>query len=676
MTELRLEPLTLPGVRLGPENPLPIFRDAQPHRTVPVHDSVPLPKRDRFGWETGFRVLPYRLQDNYTRQREPLTLQSIVLENDRLCATFLPELGGRLISLIHKTEQRELLCRNPVFQPANLALRNAWFSGGIEWNIGQFGHAFSTCAPLFAAAITGEQGEPGLRLYEFERCKGLFWQIDFYLPPASPWLIAYTRVVNPGADDVPMYWWTNIAVPEAPDVRVLAPAREAIYIDFALGELGFGCGHLPHLPTLNGGDATYSLNFPFANEFFFQCDEADLPWEAALDGQGSGLIEASTPRLRHRKLWCWGNHLGGRHWQDFLSPGGQPYIEIQAGLAPTQLHGQVMPARTQWDWTQVFGYLKADPARVHAAHWNTAWQTVDAALKAQLSLAQLNDIEARCRQRADLAASAILMTGAGWGALELKRRASRPGSTPLPPAFIFPDSTLGSEQIKWLTLLQEGHLPTQSPDALPGEWLVQTEWRAILAQSLQGAAAPDWYAWLHLGVMALENFDEVGAEAAWRASIQLQPSAWAYRNLAVLAQRQGRPAAALEFYEQAWAMAAPAAQHALAQEYLAALCQVKDYARALAAYRLLPAAVQNTDRLQMARGQIALGLGDFDMVEQVLQREYAVVREGETVLTDLWFELWQRRLAAQSGQPVTEALRQRVDREYPPPARIDFRLFS
>ena len=84
-----------------------------------------------------------------------------MLENEYLKATFLPEVGGRLISLFYKPLERELLHRNPVFQPANLAIRNAWFSGGIEWNIGQFGHTFTTCSPLFAGVIRGRAGRAG-----------------------------------------------------------------------------------------------------------------------------------------------------------------------------------------------------------------------------------------------------------------------------------------------------------------------------------------------------------------------------------------------------------------------------------------------------------------------------------------------------------------------------------
>ena len=59
-----------------------------------------------------------------------------VLENEFLRATVALDLGGRLLSLYDRRAGRELLYVNPVVQPANLALRNAWFSGGVEWNIG------------------------------------------------------------------------------------------------------------------------------------------------------------------------------------------------------------------------------------------------------------------------------------------------------------------------------------------------------------------------------------------------------------------------------------------------------------------------------------------------------------------------------------------------------------
>ncbi|MDB5080711.1 MAG: hypothetical protein JWP00_2635 [Chloroflexi bacterium] len=676
MTELYRENLTLPGAPLGEDNPLPFFRS--PITDLPVRslDSLPGHKQEYFGWETGHRVLPYRMQDNYTRQREPLTFQSIILENDILKATFLPQLGGRLISLLYKPANRELLSVNPVFQPANLAIRNAWFSGGIEWNAGQYGHSFTTCSPIFAAEITGLQGEPGLRLYEFERTRRLFWQIDFYLPPGSTFLVAHTRMVNPNPETTSTYWWTNIAVPETPDLRILAPARKAIFVDFSQKTHAFGYADLPHLPSLNGADATYPLNSTFANEFFFQPDESGMPWEAALDSQGTGLIEASTTRLKYRKLFLWGNHQGGRHWQEFLAPGNQPYCEIQAGLAPTQLHGLPMPARADWHWTQVFGYVEAAPALVHGLDWQAAYRAVEETLQARLSHQQMHDLDAAYQGRANLPGGAILSQGSGWGSLELKRREKDPTALAVPASFVFPVNSLGPEQAKWLNLLNNGSLPEQDPDQTPGDWMVQAEWFEMLKQSLAEPENRNWFSYLHLGVMCLEHFDEEGAFSAWQKSVQLQPNPWAFRNLAVLVEGQNKPLAALVFYEKAWQLTGKRPNLALTREYLAALAKSQRFERALVIHDTLPPAFQQSDRIKLLRARIALELDDLATVEAALQHDYAVIREGETELTDLWHAMCLKRVASQAGRPVDDELREHAARDYPPPARIDFRIFS
>ncbi|MFN8569311.1 MAG: DUF5107 domain-containing protein [Kouleothrix sp.] len=674
MTDLRVELLTIPGAPLGDENPLPFFRDPQqdlPARALP---SMAPEQCEHFGVQAGFRVLPYRMQDSYTRARRPLTFHALVLENAYLSATFLPELGGRLYSLRYLPGGRELLARNPVFQPANLAIRNAWFSGGIEWNISQFGHTFGTCAPLFAAAIQGPAGEPGLRLYEFERCKRLLWQIDCYLPPDSPLLIVYTRIVNPNDSPAWMYWWTNIAVPEAPDVRVLAAADQVLYLD-DFRTLSFGAAEMPVLPSLPERDASYATNFPFANEYFFQCNQAAMPWQAALDRQGTGLFEASTPQLGYRKLFCWGTHAGGRRWQEFLSEPGHPYIEIQAGLAPTQLHSQPMPPQAVWDWTQVFGYLAADPEQTHSPDWPTARRSTQHAIEALIAPARLAAIEAGCRLRADAPPRELLHTGAGWGALELARRAAA-GSAGWPGAFVFPPATLGREQARWLALLHDGRLPEQSAQLPPGEWMTQPEWATLLTASLANPANRNWYALLHAGVIALECGDEPGAELAWIESIAQVPSAWAYRNLAVLACRRGHTRPALGYYGLAWDLAVAGGDPpaGLAHEYLQLLCAEHQFDLARVVYLQLPEQQRNHDRIRIVRGRMALALGDLATVEQVLEYEYADIREGESELTDLWFELWARREAATQGRPLDATLRAEVELRHPPPQRIDYRM--
>src|SRR5437762_11929933 len=115
MPDLYLEPPPLPAADLGPPNPLPPLSSPTAKRDASnVHQHVPARAREHIGFGCDAGVLPYRIQDQYTRNRQPRDFVAITLENDHLRATFLPQLGGRLYSLIHKPTHRNLLYTNPV----------------------------------------------------------------------------------------------------------------------------------------------------------------------------------------------------------------------------------------------------------------------------------------------------------------------------------------------------------------------------------------------------------------------------------------------------------------------------------------------------------------------------------------------------------------------------------
>lgn len=81
--------------------------------------------------------------------------------------------------------------------PANLANRNAWFSGGVEWILGHYGHSHLTCEPVHFAKCLDDNGEEFLRLFEYERLKKLYYQIDFHLPEGKDYLMTFTKIINP-----------------------------------------------------------------------------------------------------------------------------------------------------------------------------------------------------------------------------------------------------------------------------------------------------------------------------------------------------------------------------------------------------------------------------------------------------------------------------------------------
>ena len=127
MSQLTFTHIEMPAAPLGTENPLPhLLAQHDAHAAMALDPAIPEEIRRQIGYGRVSGCLPYRLQDGYGRGRRPTAFPAAILENEILRATFLPDLGGRLWSLFHKPSGRELLYSNPVFQPANLAIRNAW----------------------------------------------------------------------------------------------------------------------------------------------------------------------------------------------------------------------------------------------------------------------------------------------------------------------------------------------------------------------------------------------------------------------------------------------------------------------------------------------------------------------------------------------------------------------
>lgn len=65
----------------------------------------------------------------------------------------------------------------------------------------------------FTAELTDEDGNPVLRMYEYERVRQVEYQMDFWLGENDHHLNCRMRIVNSGKEVVPMYWWSNMAVP-------------------------------------------------------------------------------------------------------------------------------------------------------------------------------------------------------------------------------------------------------------------------------------------------------------------------------------------------------------------------------------------------------------------------------------------------------------------------------
>ncbi|GGO44081.1 hypothetical protein GCM10012287_08830 [Streptomyces daqingensis] len=672
-TTLRSTTLTLPAAPVGPANPLPPLLPLDEMHTLDESERASLPAEmaRQVGYEPLRSVLPERVLDGYTRERTPASIDALVLENEKLRVTVLPGYGGRIHSLHHKPTGRNLLYTNPVLQPADFALNGAWYSGGVEWNIGATGHTTLSCAPLHAARVpapggTGPHpaaaGGEMLRLWEWERLRDTPFQVDLWLPENSDFLYVGVRIRNPHDRTVPVYWWSNIAVPEGEGTRVLVPADETWYFAYERR-----LRRIP-VPEWDGADRSYPQASEFPADYFYEIPASSRKWIASLDAQGTGLVQTSTSLLRGRKLFVWGHGPGGRRWQEWLTePGTGGYAEIQAGLARTQLEHVPLGAGEEFAWMEAYGPLDADPAAVHGADWAAARRHTESRLEEALPRAEVDAAYEAWRECADAEPEGgLLAAGSGWGALEVARGGYSLPGTP------FPEETTGEEQRPWLELLTKGRFPEapatgsaatgsaasgarESGGAaarVPAPSLVSREWRDLLECAPSGPSTD-----YHLGVAQWHAGDRAQAVRSWERSVAAEATPWALRCLAVAdAQdphpRGGLPRAAdrwLTAVETAASRSAPAVLlEALVREAVPVLLSAGRSAEARDVLERLPAETRKRGRYRLLLAQVLAAEGEPGAAREVFDAGFEVddLREGDEVLGETW--------AALTDEPLPE----------------------
>ena len=630
---LTVTDVVLPSAVVGPTNPLPAVAamPQAPYQASTEGLPADIAANMRYGQVAS--IHPYLLQDGYGRERTAAPMRVAVLENEHLRAEFALELGGRLVRLFDKATGRDLVYRNEILQPANLALRDAWFSGGAEWNIGMRGHWPLTADPLYAAEITGADGEPILRLWEYERIRGLILQIDATLDADAPALHVRVRVRNPRERETGMYWWTNIAVAQTEGSRVFAPATRA-YVTGYDGRLG--------TVDLAEVDPREPASAPAAADYFFDlapglaADAAARPWIAALDASGSGLAHVSTAPLTGRKLFVWGDTAGGRHWCDWLGGETGAYFEIQAGLATTQYEHLRMPGGATWEWTETFLPLQVEDPRTAGA-WTDAVATVGEHV-AHAADRLGSAASARLDAAADIAPGELLSTGSPWGALE-QELAARSGS----PFAALPGvrfSREGAEGAYWAALL-DGTATADGPEA-PASYVTGEEWDHLLAE-----APATWLTHYHRAVCAHARGEHGTAASHYEASLRHRRTPWALRGLG-LARRQspGGTAAQTEGISrlaEARELAPDLAP--LALELAEALLADGRAEEARALVDGLAPAQRALGRFRVVAVRAALALGDRTTAGRILEEgfEVANLREGELSMSALWREAFPDR---------------------------------
>jgi len=298
----------------------------------------------------GAIVYPYTMQDHLSRVKTDRKYKALFLENEYLKVTCLPELGGRLHSVLDKTEGKETFHVNRVIKPSMIAMRGAFISGGVEWNAGPQVHTVTIVSPVDALVGTNPDGSAYLEVSNLEKTLRTRWTVRVTLYPGKAYLDEQIRISNPVDAVNPYYFWNCTAFPCREGTRFIYP--------MTLGTDHNGVKFFSW-PIHEGKDLSWLKNYDSPSSIFSV--DCTFDFFGAYDVNANrGVVQvANHYELTGKKAWTWGTSQFGLVCQNNLTDEDGPYIEVQSGPLPTQSdYGMLVPRQAvawrEW-WYPVHG---------------------------------------------------------------------------------------------------------------------------------------------------------------------------------------------------------------------------------------------------------------------------------------------------------------------------------
>ena len=392
-------------------------------KTYPFGDPDPVPA-------TAETRYPYFRYDGSTDKTETREWKTVVLENDRIRVTLLPEVGGKVWCATDKMTGRDFLYCNHVMKFRDIAMRGPWVSGGIEYNFGILGHAPSSSTPVDWFARTNADRSVSCFLSAPEYITRTTWQIEVRLGADADAFETHVKWFNASGLPSPLYHWMNAAYSlrgtpsfKFPGKNVIGHEGEIELRSWPIdargrdlsvyGNNAFGGPKSYHV--LPGNNGFYAIWWP---EWGFGSCHRSLSYEKF-----------------GRKIWLWALSREGGIWEELLTDEDGQYTELQSGLCfnqprlgnyttpfkhPTFAPGATMMFSESWGPVRDLGAIAKDLAVPQPKprpidppaefNWKSAWGHY---VRGVQYLRERQDLKGACELRAALAQDPTLVCACG-----------------------------------------------------------------------------------------------------------------------------------------------------------------------------------------------------------------------------------------------------------------------
>lgn len=285
--------------------------------------------------------------------------QLLVLENDYLQVSILPELGGRIWQVLHKPSGDTMFYQNNVVKPSPWGppKQGGWLGlGGLEWGLPVIEHGYDWGTPWEVTPFTLDDGAAGVTIATPQDGRLLSAQITVTLPPNVAYLEVKPAIRNLAAHTVFFsYWQTAMLAPGAgnrPSAELHFVIPGEIMTVHSTGDTALpGARQRFTWPDYFGRDLSRLGNWDHYLGFF-EYPAAHGPFVGVYDPfYDAGAVRVYPAQIaRGSKVFGlgWRRAIGSETYTDDDSA----YVELHGGLAPSFFVPYSLPAEGMVSWEE------------------------------------------------------------------------------------------------------------------------------------------------------------------------------------------------------------------------------------------------------------------------------------------------------------------------------------
>jgi hypothetical protein len=285
----------------------------------------------------------------------------VVLENELLRITMLPDLGGRVYQVIFKPTGNNELYENPVIKPSPWGppQQGGWLAaGGIEWGLPVEEHGYAWADPWGHITVPYDQARTGVTLFMPSQEEHLRAEVDIILRAGEAAFTIQPRISNPTDQTLDYQFWIDALLAPGPanrpgpNLRFVLPADQVTVHsrgDASLPEPQAAMAW----PIHNGTDTSRLGNW---TQYLgvFERPAARGPFAAVYDEDADeGMVRVFPPAATAgSKIFALG--YATPIAPDEYTDDGSGYVELHGGVTPTFWDQATLAAGDSYSWQETW----------------------------------------------------------------------------------------------------------------------------------------------------------------------------------------------------------------------------------------------------------------------------------------------------------------------------------